>query len=168
MPWSATEGKPQAVEFVRDMPIRTVLDIGPGCGTWHTLLSPVFPDAAWTGVEIWEAYIWRFGLRAKYQRLVVGDAVTLPVSRIGWSYDLAIFGDVLEHVHKVQAVEMVARLPWRHALVSMPIIEYPQGESEGNPYEAHVATWSAEEVLATFPVVKSWTGRQIGVFLLER
>ncbi len=100
--------------------------------------------------------------------MIVADAATVPLADLD-SYDLAIFGDVVEHMPATTAREMVSRLPWQWALISLPIIEYPQGECEGNPYEAHLATWSHADVLAAFPeVCWSWTGTELGIYLLTR
>jgi SAM-dependent methyltransferase len=166
MPGSSPEGKPQAIEMLRGLTVTSALDVGPGVGTWRALLAGVFPHARWTAIEIWEPYVAAYGLDRKYDQVIVGDAATIPLD--GLDFDLAVFGDVIEHTPKTRAVEMVERLPWRHALISVPIVEYPQGECDGNPYEAHLATWSADDVLESFPVVEHWTGVELGVFLLAR
>lgn len=147
--------------------VHKVVDVGPGHGTWRfwTLLWNLFTDAEWTALEIWEPYVKRYRLGRWYDRVIVGDAS----ADIGWPrYDLAIFGDVVEHLPRDRAVAMVLRLPWRYALISIPLGPYPQGPSEGNPHEAHLSTWSADEVCAAFPVVKWSQEGAIGVFLLHR
>lgn len=168
VPGSSPEGKVQAVEFARTIaPPATVLDIGPGMGTWHGLLAPHW-QAEWTCIEIWAPYVDRYDLRDKYDRVIIEDAAFVSLAELHTLYDLAIFGDVIEHLSKPWAVEMVLRLPWRHALISVPIITYPQGAWEGNPYEAHKATWCTQDVIRAFPVTRHWAGEEIGVFLLER
>ena len=89
-------------------------------------------------------------------------------------FDLVIFGDVIEHMTRTDAIYCVNRLCSSRALISIPIGECPQDPTEENPYEAHLATWETEEVLATFPVIDHYAykfppphyGR--GVFLLEK
>jgi hypothetical protein len=80
-------------------------------------------------------------------------------------------GDVLEHITKEEAIKVVDDLlkVAKRIIVSIPIVHFPQGEEEGNPYEAHVKDdWSHTEMLETFPQIKrSWTGNIIGVYLLE-
>ena len=48
-------------------------------------------------------------------------------------------------------------------------VHYPQDAFEGNHFEIHVKDdWSHEEMMDTFPqIVKSWTGREIGCYLLS-
>ena len=41
--------------------------------------------------------------------------------------------------------ERVLASCWR-AVLSLPIIPYPQGPAEGNIWESHVDTWNAEQV----------------------
>lgn len=164
MPYSSEEGKAWAAERAWP-PVRSVLDVGPGAGAWRRTLGPVLPGARWTALEIWAPYVERFELAELYDAVEVADARDWQPPGI---YDLAIFGDVVEHMTKAEALAMLARIPWRMALVSVPIVPYPQGPSEGNPYEAHVATWSHREALDAFPVVDHWCGQQIGVYVLER
>ena len=159
--------------FKIDPEPQTILDVGPGRGQWFDLLKPWYPDAIFEAVEIFEPYVERYGLRSKYSDILIGDVRDgLPYPPYVW--DLVIFGDVIEHMEKDDAILAVYRLLKRHALISIPIGECPQDGTEENPYEAHLATWETEEVLATFPVIDHYAykfppphyGR--GVFLLEK
>ena len=47
-----------------------MLDIGCGSGTY----AKMFPDAHWTGVEVWEPYVEEFNLKDLYQQLILSDA----------------------------------------------------------------------------------------------
>lgn len=165
MPYSTPDGKAWLVERLRDMPVESVLDVGAGCGTYARLLRPLFPGARFEAVEIWEPYIDRFGLRELYEVVHVADAVQFYPDR---SYDLAIFGDVIEHVSAPGGAELVHRLVTHLGVISVPIIPLPQGAEEGNPYEAHITEWTAQEVLATFPVV-AWHREHyaFGMFMLD-
>ena len=158
--------------------IAEVLDVGAGSGTYAKLLrNSVLPDSHFTAIEVWEPYVARFRLGDLYDRVLVGNGLEL---RSEVTYDLAVFGDVLEHVTKADAIELVERFKWRYAVLSLPVTEYPQGEYMGNPHEAHVATWSAAGVRATWADLitdESLYGgdgglgeveEAIGVFWLER
>jgi predicted nicotinamide N-methyase len=184
MPYSSGEGKAwlaaQIWAALREAPERTdeetghvfaprVLDIGAGSGTYADLLSPGrhVRDRGYlhiTAIEIHIPYVSRFNLRSKYDDIIMGDArvTALPKS------DVVILGDVLEHMPLPDAVAL-----WQRAreaattavFASLPIVEYPQGESEGNPHEAHVHTWSHDLVLAELAgITEWWAGPQIGVY----
>jgi predicted SAM-dependent methyltransferase len=85
--------------------------------------------------------------------------------------DLVIMGDVLEHIAKEEAVDLLNKVSkiTRYAIISIPIIHYPQNEYEGNPYEVHVKDdWTHEEVLDTFfGFEKTYKGGKIGCYLLK-
>lgn len=165
MPYSTPDGKAWLVERLRDMSIESVLDVGAGCGTYARLLRPLFPRAHFEAVEIWEPYVDRFGLRELYEVVRVVDACRFYPD---YETDLVIFGDVVEHIGRTEAVAAVQRLVTRHGCISVPIIPLAQGAEEGNPYEAHITEWTAQEVLATFPVV-AWHREHyaFGMFMLD-
>jgi len=86
--------------------------------------------------------------------------------------DLVILGDVLEHMTRAEAAQVVekALTHGRIALISLPIVHAPQGEVAGNPFEAHVEEdWTDAEAKAAFPdwcvnILESY----IGVYFLTR
>jgi hypothetical protein len=63
--------------------------------------------------------------------------------------DLVIFGDVLEHMARGDAVDLLRKAEAAGAwniLVSLPIVEAPQGEVDGNPHEEHLHHWDASDM----------------------
>ena len=176
VPFSSEPGKAwikEKVEAHRGK-IAEVLDVGAGSGTYVKLLrNSVLPDSYFTAIEVWEPYVEQFRLGDLYDEVRVGNGLEV-LSQI--TYDLAIFGDVLEHVSQADAISMVERFRWRYAVLSLPVMEYPQGAYMGNPHEAHVATWTAEEVRAVWgdliraEAIFAYEEIQeaIGVFWLER
>ncbi|MEO9151896.1 MAG: class I SAM-dependent methyltransferase [Lapillicoccus sp.] len=161
---------PQGKEWTRgrilalqDEPV-SVLDIGPGVGTYAKLLRG--PEVSRIiGVEIWEPYVRTYRLHDHYDDLVVGDArvVDLPES------DVVILGDVAEHMSESEALALWARAAAaarRAVYLSIPIVHYPQGSIEDNPHEHHVVDdWDHERVLATFAGIGEWwLGTEVGVY----
>lgn len=149
-----------------------VLDVGAGSGTYADLIaSEQACMRTWmphlTAVEVHAPYVDRFGLRRKYDEVIIGDAraVAFPAA------DVVILGDVLEHMPAADAhaVWAKARAAASTAvLASLPIVEWPQGESEGNPHEAHVETWSDARVMAELPgIAARWVGGRIGCYRAE-
>jgi SAM-dependent methyltransferase len=175
MPSSNKEGKSVIREWVTEFgpDVKTVLDLGVGNGTYHRLYtrkSPALKEAYWIGVEAWEPYIREFDLLTRYNKIINADIRTVDFNTLS-PIDLVFAGDVLEHITKEEAIKVVDDLlkVAKRIIVSIPIVHFPQGEEEGNPYEAHVKDdWSHTEMLETFPQIKqSWTGNIIGVYLLE-
>jgi len=176
MPYSSALGKDWIKEKVRQTGgIATVLDVGAGSGTYAALLRDVvLPDAHFTAIEIWEPYVEQFNLLKLYDKVIVGNVLeVLPIEE---PYDLAIFGDVLEHMTAADAIWAVERFAWEHAIISIPVMPYPQGEYAGNTFEEHISTWTARDVrnvwgdLIKDEIVLSYneTAEAIGVFWMEQ
>lgn len=152
MPRSNGEGvRDLAAEFTRVNP-RTVVDIGPGAGTYSDAFRPL-NAARWTAIEIWEPYITGYHLHAKYDDVILADVRTADLPQA----DLYIAGDVLEHMPREDALNVIRAITkcadW--LMVSVPIVHYPQGAIEGNIYETHHYHWKTEEmseVLGASPV----------------
>jgi SAM-dependent methyltransferase len=152
MPHSEEEGKGWVVETTLSLvPAHpTVLDVGAGAGRYGQLYRPHagLVDA----VEIWGPYIDQFNLSGIYDTVFNQDIRTVPLEDL--DYDIVVFGDIMEHMPKEEAVEVwerVARSACRVGAISLPIVHWPQGPYEGNPYEAHVKDdWTVEEVLDSF------------------
>ncbi len=142
----------------------TVLDIGPGVGTYAKLLAG--PDVSGLiGLEIWEPYVRTYRLREYYDEIIIGDArlVELPQA------DVVILGDVAEHMTEVEAVDLWERAgaaAKRAVYLSIPIVPYPQGEIEGNEHEHHVVDdWDHDKVLNAFAGIGNfWLGTEVGVY----
>ena len=167
MPMSSAEGKDWTRERIlglRDHDPLTVLDIGPGVGTYAKLLAG--PDVARiTGVEIWEPYVTTYRLLDHYDEIVVGDAREVELPRA----DVVILGDVAEHMPETDALrlwERAAAVADRAVYLSIPVVHYPQGSIEDNPHEHHVVDdWNHERVLAAFPGIGEWwLGTEVGVY----
>ena len=167
MPMSSSEGKDWIRSHVAALAERapvSVLDIGPGVGTYAKLLAGL-PIARMTGVEAWEPYVATYRLREYYDEIIIGDArvVDLPEA------DVVILGDIVEHMTRDEARELWRRCAsaGRQAVfLSIPIVHYPQDEIEGNPYEIHVEEdWSHERVLDSFEGIGAWwSGTEVGVY----
>ena len=156
MPVSSTEGKDWTVDRIRAHGPASILDVGVGAGVYEQLLRPVLPGARFVGVEIFEPYLEQFNLRDRYDEVLLADVMDLnPLP----TADAVILGDVLEHLEHPDALVL-----WRRAreaarsavFLSLPIVEYPQGEVGGNAHEAHLHTWSHEAVLAELDGIVDW------------
>jgi hypothetical protein len=170
---SSKEGKDTIVEWVSDCEIKHVLDIGAGSGTYRKLFSKnkLHPDASWTAIEAWEPYIKDFNLHSLYNNVIHSDVRNCDIAELG-NFDITFMGDVLEHITKEDAIVLVEKVMSvsKNAIISIPIVHWPQGERHGNPFEVHVKDdWSDDEVRSTFAkyITKYVPGNEIGVYWLE-
>lgn len=157
MSYSLRSGKEQTLAwFVNNQhEIKTVVDIGPGSGTYIELVKEqagCCVDAQWIGIEIWEPYIAQFRLKDRYNTIINADVRTVDWQQL--NPDVVIAGDVLEHMTKQDAVSLVDQVlaVAKTLIVSIPIRHMPQDEhAYENPHEAHVKdNWSHEEVMDTW------------------
>jgi len=146
MPFSANECKDWIKSHVTRMKPRSMLDVGPGAGTYAKLF-PLIPHK--DAVEIWEPYVEKYALDKLYRHVTIKD---IREYRGVASYDVVFFGDVLEHMSREEAARVVSDFKplAKYIVISIPIGDYPQGEFEGNPHEAHKSTWSVEDVFISF------------------
>lgn len=174
MPTSSKKGKSWTEQKLKHLAtrftIKNVLDIGAGAGTYWELYHKVI-GKNWTAVEVWPEYIEKYQLAAKYNTVINQDVRTIDWSK--QQQDLVIAGDVLEHMTKVEAEALVSNVlnNSQCLLISIPIIDMPQGAWEGNPFEAHVKDdWSDDEVKSTFGslIVDSVADEEIGVYILSK
>ena len=161
MPFSSERGKAHIKRVLNKIKPKTALDIGCGCGTY----AKMFPELEWTGVEIWEPYIEKYGLNDLYAHLYNIDVREwLPDQQ----YDVVFCGDVLEHMTVEEAKAMLKKLKYpTTVIISIPIGPYPQGEYDGNPYERHVTdNWTVDEFHSVFgPSQFHVVDGDIGVFV---
>ena len=158
MSYSLRGGKEQTAEWFRENEagIRNVVDIGPGSGTYIDLIKKEYNcclDSHWTGIEIWKPYIDQFSLEARYNQIINQDVRTIDWKQFD-NLSVVIAGDVLEHMTKESAIELVDKVldVADTMIVSIPIRHMPQGEhAYENPYEEHVKDdWSHDEVMNTW------------------
>ncbi|MDG9701674.1 bifunctional 2-polyprenyl-6-hydroxyphenol methylase/3-demethylubiquinol 3-O-methyltransferase UbiG [Streptomyces sp. DH37] len=179
MPTSIDEGKDWSLERFRRHRPDTVCDVGPGEGTYARLFRPEHRGVWWTAVEIHKPYITKYKLKNtktrtdRYDEIHVMDAREAPDHL--YFRDLVICGDVLEHMPREDAVALLQRIEaagaW-HILVSVPIVEAPQGEVDGNPAEAHVHHWDADDMDGVLRNlgggVETYRGDTLGVWWWSR
>jgi hypothetical protein len=178
MPTSSFWGKSQVVDWMREYHTRMshVLDIGVGQGTYADLMRSegLCHHTQWVGIEVWHPYIVQYDLMSKYHVIINQDVRTLDWSRMG-RYNVAFVGDILEHMSKAEAVHVMEQVldHVEIAIVSVPVVYWPQDEHEGNPYEAHVKPdWSHREVYETWPqyIKQGWhvPKSPVGVYWMTR
>lgn len=173
MPKSSKEGKDIILQWVKEHRLETILDIGAGSGTYRKMFlkNRIHPTSTWTAIEAWQPYIAEFNLPKLYNNVINVDVRECNFQELG-NFDIAFMGDVLEHITKEEAIALVDSVMSisKYAVISIPIIHWPQGESHGNPFEVHVKDdWSHDEVTAAFSkyITKASAGNSIGVYWLE-
>lgn len=123
-------------------PIKRILDVGPGRGKYAVLLREyVDPLLIIDAVEAEQRYITP-RLRAIYDSVYWED-VTLMGKRLD-NYDLVLMVDVIEHIDKEIALELLNRIPgW--IVICTPQEWFQNPEHEEFPFEEHRSLWTAAD-----------------------
>lgn len=127
-----------------DPPAKRFLDIGAGAGKYgriikNQLMQPTVAHA----VEVNPLYIVEYKLKEFYDEVFCIDAATIPRDNKLEFYDVAILGDVIEHLCKSDGIDLVDYLIYRTRYV---IVVYPQLylQISQTPSENHRSLWSLE------------------------
>lgn len=128
-----------------------VLDIGPGAGKYGFMLRAIESDRGRPihkiCVEIDAKHvIERFALDRIYDEIIHMDAAKLVKQRPTLVGDLAIAGDVIEHMTKSEGSDLVEYLQYRfrHIFLVIPV-DWQVLDWEDHEHEAHIAIWRKED-----------------------
>jgi SAM-dependent methyltransferase len=102
-------------EFLLDRPVRSVLDVGCGEGTWQPVLRRLRPAARYTGVDASRYAVARYGRRRNIRR---GEFARLGEVGLGGTFDLVVCCDVL---HYLPTAHIARGLAVIHELAGGPV-----------------------------------------------
>lgn len=133
----------------------TLLDIGVGYGKWGALLREYTDVIHYRfyksqhkvkihGIEIHDKY--KNPNWDHYNKMFIGDACEL-IKGLGF-YDMIIFTDVIEHIKKDQALELIADLMKRTKKLVLSYCNDEQSNVNDNQYEDHISKWSIQDLEA--------------------
>ncbi len=131
------------------------------------------PACRFVGIEAYYPYVSRWNLKDRYEHIVVADVRFVDWNKIGLlnggvPFTVAFCGDVLEHLSVEEAQFLLEWLEFysNNIIVSIPIVPFPQGEFEGNPFERHVVEdWTHDKVVEAFGTPhKFFNGNHIGTY----
>ena len=131
---SYNEGKLEVIEYIMSLAPESILDVGACDGKWAQLLRSAGYAGRLDACEAFKPNAAR--ILELYDDVFVGD---IRRYEYGNGYDVAIFGDVIEHmdVEAATSVLFYASHNCGEVIVGVPFL-YPQGEIYGNPYERHI------------------------------
>ena len=149
MPVSDCHGIPAVMNEVARLNPSEVIELGIGFGKWGVLLREVLDarhgrlhredwQATILGVEIYPGY--RNPAWSLYTRVIERDFLSVDHK----AYDLVMMIDSLEHLTPGVGRPFLERMVTRNdaVIISVPNGHMDQGETFGNPYEAHRWTFT--------------------------
>lgn len=178
----------QNISYVIDL-IKTInpykiLDFGMGFGRWGILAREfleVWGDENYSGtwnrqvdgVEVFSDYIKPYH-HYFYSNVYIEEGYDW-INKCSFKYDLAIFGDVIEHFEKSKGIELInkALTISEFVLINIPIgIYWDQTEKNKNKYEEHKSIWYGTDFKTyqykTIKYFRDNMGRKFCVVLISR
>lgn len=142
MPISHPANAAPILQRVAELRPSTILDLGVGYGDYGPRLRGLWPKALIFGFEAFGNY--RNERWYSYDSVDVADFTQYALS----GFDLVLMIDSLEHLEPNIAGITLASLITRNknVIVSVPEGHYPQGPVNGNKFEIHRSTWTANDL----------------------
>lgn len=155
MPTSNLAVAPAVINLIEtSLPHDWILDVGPGFGKYSVLLREylnVKPSQI-HAVEMWPEYV-TDRLRCMYDAVFINDVCEMESFD---AYDMVLMADVIEHIEKEKALELLSRINCR-VIVSTP--EHFFHTDEGlPPTEEHVSHWTLDDFGARVEANASYLG----------
>jgi hypothetical protein len=124
-------------EYLKINP-KTAIDFGAGKGKHGKILRELFPDIKMGAVEVFEPNM--IGYEYIYDDTYNNNLLDW-LERNNKRYDLAVFGDVIEHLpiqHVYYALYMAHKW-FNNIIINVPLRNIDQGVVDGNIYERHLS-----------------------------
>ena len=128
-----------------------VLDIGPGAGKYGKILREIEllekRSIEKVCIEADQKVIERFELPEIYEKVIHYNAAKLISEMPTLSGDIAILGDVIEHLPKSVGADLIEYLQYRfrHIFLVIPI-DWVSFEFEDYDHESHVSIWRLDDM----------------------
>ena len=153
MPFSSsTFDSVLASHLIRIAP-KSVLDVGAGAGKYGRMIRKILPSTGIVGIEPTQCYIEQYKLRETYDRIHEMDLRQYCNHHAKDRNDVVIFGDVLEHFFRSEAIDYIDYFLYRSewVIVIWPTM-MPQDDVEGNLFEIHKSNFGIGDLVGKFDV----------------
>jgi hypothetical protein len=161
MPFSSNTFDNVLVNHVNRLNPERILDIGAGAGKNGRLIRErcSCKPKELHAIEPTRSYIDVHNLEATYDKVFCDDAISWIRNSSDNKYDLVIITDVLEHLFKSEAIDVIDSMLYRTSwLIAVWPTNLPQDSSVSigedyrinNPYEIHKCNLKISELAASF------------------
>jgi hypothetical protein len=153
MPFSSSTFDEVLTEHLVKINPNSVLDVGAGAGKHGKMVRELCPQARIGGVEPTKVYIDEYKLKEVYDELYEMDLMSYCDKQASERHDVVIFGDVLEHFFRSQAIDYLDYFLYRAQwVIAIWPSQMPQDAWEGNGYEIHKNNFSLLDLASRFDV----------------
>lgn len=131
----------------------TILDVGAGAGKMGFLCREVVKHSQIDCIEPTESYITQYQLNSIYNNVYNISIQDFATKHCRNRYDLTIFGDILEHLFRSEAIDCLDFILYRSnwVMIIWPT-NLPQDDWGGNGYEIHKSNFKLSDISSKFDV----------------
>ncbi len=148
MPYSDPRFDNKILDFLKQNKSGNYLDIGPGAGKYGKMIRSITHTASILAVEAESSYIDLFNLKEIYDEVINMRIEDFVRENPGFSTDIVIIGDCLEHLPKSNGLDLIHYLMYRSRFIIITFpSKYIQYDWDGVSSEAHYSVWSREDFL---------------------
>jgi len=132
---------------------KSVLDVGAGAGKYGRMVKGILPLTRIVGIEPTKVYIEKYKLAECYDQIHEETLREYCARNSGDRYDVVLFGDVLEHFFRSEAIDFIDYFLYRSewVVVIFPS-RMPQDDVEGNAFEIHKSNFGLMDLVDKFDV----------------
>jgi hypothetical protein len=153
MPFSSSTFDEVLTEHLVKINPSSVLDVGAGAGKHGKMVRELCPKVRIGAIEPTKIYIDEYKLKEVYDELYEMDLMSYCDKQASDRHDVVIFGDVLEHFFRSQAIDYLDYFLYRAQwVVAIWPSQMPQDAWEGNGYEIHKNNFSLLDLASKFDV----------------
>lgn len=121
-----------------------IFDLGMGVGAYGQAIKMQNRNIRIIGLDACFKYLTSLSATRFYDMLIWGNVSAFLSGLIQIKSDIILFMDVVEHIVKDKAIEVLNFLD--RVIISTPLFDYEQGVVEGNPLEQHLCWFTEEEI----------------------
>lgn len=138
MPTSLNLYDYEYVQLFNKVNPKTILDVGPGYGRMGQMVKNLNIDCKLDAIEIDSTYINQYNLYSIYQTIYNCDVKNFCLEHPRLRYDIVIFNDILEHMFRSEAMDVIDFLLYRtnYIVVQWPT-DFVQDDWENHQSEVH-------------------------------
>lgn len=133
--------------------VESVLDVGAGAGKYGNICRHIPSIKAINAVEPTSKYVEDYSLHQIYTNVYNETIQDFIINNCTSRYDVVIFGDVLEHFFRSQAIDYVDYFLYRSKwVIALWPTFYPQDNAMDNQYEIHKSNFNILDFADKFDI----------------
>ena len=134
--------------FLKKAMPATSLHVGPGLGRYGYHMRDHLPSCVRDAVEVDLSYIEKYKLNSLYRTVYNEDIKNFLLKNSTMRYDLVLFNDILEHLFRSDAIDVLDFCLYRSKFV---VVQWPndllQDNWEGHESEVHRSNFKLKDLV---------------------